>query len=64
MKYVDVKNLLPNANFIYIDVDEDEISAVESAHYVTEFDGKKVLGTVMAIEELKDKELKEGSVRF
>lgn len=64
MKYTEAKNLLASAEFIYGDVTQDEIDAVEQQKYVSELDGVKILGTLTAVEELADKELKAGSMSF
>ena len=64
MKYQDVKDLLPNANHIYVGVTEKEISKVVAEHYYTEFEESKVLGALEPIESLAAKELLAGSVSF
>ena len=64
MKYQDAKELLPNANYIYAGVTDDEVAQITSAHYDTRFDDVRLLGTIEPIESLANKELLAGSVSF
>lgn len=62
MKYTDAKEMLPNAEFIYADVTQEQIDLVTTPHYVSDVAGVKILGTNEPIEGLI--ELLPGSVSF
>jgi len=64
MKSSDVFNLLPSAIFRYIDVTEEEIEAVPTAKYVSEYYDRKILGTLEEVTELAVKQVIEGSMLF
>lgn len=64
MKSSDVFNLLASATFCYVDVTQKEIDAVESAKYISELEGKKLLGTLVEIEELAAKQILPGTMVF
>jgi hypothetical protein len=64
MNYFEVKNLLPNAEFIYVDVTDKELAEIDVPFYQSELEGKVILGTTTPIQELSKKELKAGSVSF
>ena len=62
MKYSDALELLPNATYIYSDVSDDVLNNLAIAHYVSELDGVKILGTNEPVEGLT--ELVAGSMSF
>ncbi len=64
MNYFEAKNLLPNAEFIYVDVTETELAKIDVPFYQSELESKIILGTATPIQELSKKELKAGSVSF
>lgn len=64
MTYNDAKNLLGSANYIYIDVTDEEVADIAIAHYDTSLDGTRLFGTLEPVEALASKELRAGSVSF
>lgn len=64
MKYIDAMQLLPSASYIYADVTEAELAKVKIAHYVSELEGKTILGTSEPIDKLSSKLLVPGSITF
>lgn len=60
MKYTDLKELLPSATYIYVDVTDEEIDLVTSGTiYTTTFEEVKILGTSTMIGALKAKLIEE-----
>lgn len=64
MKSSDVFNLLASANFCYVDVTQEEIDAIEITKYVSELEGKKILGTLVEVEGLVTKQIMPGTMSF
>jgi len=54
MKYSEIKNVLPNANYGYIDFTPEQVEALTVEHYLTEINGVAVLGTVEPVEALAE----------
>lgn len=60
MKYSDLKELLPSAQFIYVDVTDEEVDLVTSGTiYTTTFEDLKILGTQSKVEQLSHKLIEE-----
>ena len=62
MTYQEAKGLLPNANFIYTDVSDKQLSSITLQCYVSELNGERIVGTLEPIAKLN--ELKAGSLSF
>lgn len=62
MKYSYLKELLPSASYIYVDVTDEEIDYVTvGSIYVTTVENLQILGTQVPIEQLAHKLIEEPS---
>lgn len=64
MKYSEAKELLPNANYIYVGVTDKEVAKVAAVHYDTVLNDVRLFGTLEPVEALAKKELIAGSISF
>jgi hypothetical protein len=64
MKYIDAFNLLPQANYIYIDVTEAELAKIKIPHFMSFLEEKQIVGTLEPIDKLASKELTPGTITF
>lgn len=64
MKYIDAFNLLPQSNYIYVDVTEAEIAKIKVPHFMSFLEDKTIVGTLEPIDKLSTKELTSGAMTF
>lgn len=64
MTYEEVKEYLPSATYLYIDVTNEEYDNIPVASYITSVNDIAIAGTNIEIVELSHKELKKGLTSF
>lgn len=64
MLYNELKNLLSNADHFYHDVTEEELTLISVHKWVTEYQGTRVVGTEVPVQELAGKEVREQNFSF